>query len=149
MTTKRSSTQIVLEAVQCLHGQEQIVTRETLAQLTGLKLSVIDDRIGVLIDDGLAVRVQRGVFVPAETHPPARVISKTVLPDGTVKIDIGDTVLTLTPREDRMLAALQAGVVMQTAAIEVGHQSAMVAGEMNGRLNRVERILARMAGDAT
>lgn len=73
-------------------------------------------------------------------------ISKTVLPDGTVKIDIGDQVLTLTPRENRMLAALQAGVVMQTAAINVGHQSALMAGDMNGRLNRLERILGRLAG---
>lgn len=147
MTEKRSSTQIVLEAIQDLHAQEQIVTRETLRELTGLKLTVIDDRIGALIEDGLVVRVQRGVFVPVASHPPARVISKTVLPDGTVKIDIGDTVLTLTPREDRMLAGLQAGVVMQAAAIELGHHSAMVAGEMQGRLNKVERHLAKMTGD--
>ncbi|MGY8830107.1 MAG: hypothetical protein ACKVIS_11245 [Pseudomonadales bacterium] len=145
MTTKRSSTQIILEAVQDLHAQEQVVTRETLNALTGLKLSVIDDRVGALIDDGLVVRVQRGVYVPAETHPPARVISKMLLPDGTVKIDIGDQVLTLTPKEDRMLAQLMAGVVMQTAAIEVGHQSALVAGDMGLRLNRLERLLARIA----
>lgn len=144
MTTKRSSTQIVLEAVQDLHAQEQIVTRETLHVLTGMKLSVIDDRVGALIDDGLVVRVQRGVYVPAETHPPARVISKMLLPDGTVKIDIGDQVLTLTPKEDRMLAQLMAGVAMQTAAIEVGHQAALQGGELNGRLNRLERILSRM-----
>lgn len=147
MTTKRSSTQIVLEALHDLHQQEQVVTRETLCTLTGLKLSIIDDRIGSLIDDGLVVRVQRGVFVPADVHPPARVISKTVLPDGTVKIDIGDQVLTLTPKEDRMLAGLQAGVVMQTAAIEVGHHSAMMAGELNGRLNRLERIICKLSID--
>ena len=61
MTTKRSSTQIILEAVQDLHAQEQVVTRETLHALTELKLSVIDDRVGALIDDGLVVRVQRGL----------------------------------------------------------------------------------------
>ena len=105
---------------------------------------VIDDRVGALIDDGLVVRVQRGVYVPAETHPPARVISKMLLPDGTVKIDIGDQVLTLTPKEDRMLAQLMAGVAMQTAAIEVGHQAALQGGELNGRLNRLERILLRV-----
>lgn len=44
-----------------------------------------------------------------------------------------------------MLAALQAGVVMQAAAIEVGHQSALMAGDMGLRLNRLERLLARMA----
>jgi hypothetical protein len=147
MTTKRSSTQIILEAVQDLHAQEQIVTRETLNALTGLKLSIIDDRVGALVDDGLVVRVQRGVYVPAETHPPARVISKMLLPDGTVKIDIGDQVLTLTPKEDRMLAQLMAGVVMQTAAVEVGHQSAMMAGELNGRLNRLERIICKLSID--
>lgn len=144
MTTKRSSTQVVLEAVQDLHAQEQVVTRETLNALTGLKLSIIDDRVGALIDDGLVVRVQRGVYVPAETHPQARVMSKMLLPDGTVKIDVGDQVLTLTPKEDRMLAQLMAGVVMQTAAIEVGHQSAMMAGELNGRLIRLERILSKI-----
>lgn len=143
MTTKRSSTQIVLEAVQDLHTQEQVVTRETLATLTGLKLSVIDDRVGALIDDELVVRVQRGVYVPAETHPPARAISKTLLPDGTSKIDIGDQVLTLTPREDRMLANLLAGVAMQTAAIEVGRQAGLQAGELNGRLNKIEREFSR------
>jgi hypothetical protein len=140
MTTKRSSTQIILEAVQDLHAQEQIVTRETLNALTGLKLSIIDDRVGALVDDGLVVRVQRGVYVPAETHPPARVISKML-------IDIGDQVLTLTPKEDRMLAQLMAGVVMQTAAVEVGHQSAMMAGELNGRLNRLERIICKLSID--
>ena len=39
---RKSSTTIVLEAVQDLHGKEQIVTRETLAELTSPTLSVID-----------------------------------------------------------------------------------------------------------
>ena len=143
MTAKKSSTQIVLDALHDLHQQEQVVTRETLHELTGLKLAIIDDRIGALIEEGLAIRVQRGVFVPAEVHPPARVMSKTVLPDGTVKIDIGDQVLTLTPKEDRMLAALQAGGVMQAASIEIGRQTSALSGEFQQRLNRVERGITR------
>lgn len=142
----RSSTQIVLQAVQDLHAQEQIVTRETLTEVTGLKLAIVDDRLAALVDDMVIRRVQRGVYVPAEQHPPARVISKVLLPDGTVKIDIGDQVLTLTPREDRMLAALQAGVMMQVATIEVGHHAAQMSGEMNTRMNKLERLMARMAG---
>lgn len=59
---RKSSTTIVLEAVQDLHGKEQIVTRETLAELTGLTLSVIDDRIGTLVDRGDILRVHRGVY---------------------------------------------------------------------------------------
>lgn len=140
----RSSTQVVLHAVQDLHAQEQIVTRETLAEVTGLKLSIVDDRLSALVDDMMVMRVQRGVYVPAEQYPPARVISKMLLPDGTVKIDIGDQVLTLTPREDRMLAALQAGVMLQAATIETGHQAALANGELNTRMNRLERLLTRV-----
>ena len=70
----------MLEAIKDLHAQEQIVTRETLSDLTGLKLTVIDDRLSYLIDSGDIHRVQRGVFVPAPEHKPARIVSKTVLP---------------------------------------------------------------------
>ena len=44
--------------------------------------------------------------MPAVKHTPARPMSKTVIPDGSVKLEIGDDILTLTPREDRMLANL-------------------------------------------
>jgi hypothetical protein len=36
-------------------------------------------------------------------------MSKTVLPDGTVKVEIDEDVLTLKPKEDRILAMLLAG----------------------------------------
>jgi hypothetical protein len=140
----RSSTRAVLQAVQDLHAQEQIVTRETLAEFTGLKLAIVDDRLKSLIEDLMVIRVGKGVFVPADQHPPARPMSKTLLPDGTVNIEIGDHVLILTPKEDRMLASLQAGAAMQTSSIELGHQAAQANGELNARMNRLERLLVRM-----
>ena len=136
---RKSTTALVLEAVQDLHAQEQIVTRETLAELSGLKLSVIDDRLGTLADDGAILRVQRGVYVPAPQHPPARPMSKTVMPDGIVKIEIGDEVLTLTPREDRALANLMAGAAAQAAAIETGRNTAILAAELSEEVKRLRR----------
>lgn len=136
---KISTTALVLEAVQDLHNQQQIVTRETLADLTGLKLTVIDDRLGVLADDGAILRVQRGVYVPAPRHPAARAMSKTVMPDGMVKIEIGDEVLSLTPREDRMLANLMAGAAAQAAAIETGRNTAILAAELGEEVKRLRR----------
>ena len=103
---------------------EQVATRETVAELTGLKMGIVDDRLRALMDDGKLKRVLRGVYVPVEVHPPARCISKTVLTDGTVKIEIDDEVLTLTPREDRALAMLQAGAVMQVLGISAGKATA-------------------------
>ena len=86
----KSNAETILEAIEDLHNQEQIVTRETLSQLTELKLSVIDDRLSYLVDSGQIIRVQRGVFIPTPKHRVSRIMSKMVVPDGTAKIEIGD-----------------------------------------------------------
>lgn len=137
---KSTHSLMVLDAIQDLHTKEQIVTRETLAAITGLKMSIIDDRISYLIEEGLVYRVQRGVFVPALQHPPARLISKTALPDGTIKIEIGDDhVLTLTPRENRTLGELMASASMQFACIETGHHAATVSAELSAQIRDMRR----------
>lgn len=136
---KRSSTAIVMDAVDELHALEQLVTRETLVEHTGLKLSVIDDRIGVLIEDGQVHRVRSGVFVPAKKFPPARAISHTHLPDGWGKLEIGDEMLTLTPRETRILGAMLQGAALQGAAIESGHHAAVLAASLAERVRKLER----------
>ena len=77
----KSNAETILEAIEDLHNQEQIVTRTTLADLTGLQLSIIDDRLSYLVDSGQIIRVQRGVFIPAPKHRPSRIMCKMVLPD--------------------------------------------------------------------
>lgn len=139
------TTQVVLEAVTDLHHQQQVVTRETLARVTGLKLGIIDDRLRALVEREQVARVERGVFVPVVRHPEARLISKMVLPDGTVKIDIGDDhTLTLTPRENRLLGELMAGAATQMASIELGNQAALLAAQLAGQLRRLEREVASL-----
>ena len=54
-----TSTQRVYEAVRELRAGEQIATRETVAELSGLKLSVVDDRLRTLVDDGQLKRLLR------------------------------------------------------------------------------------------
>lgn len=107
----------VHDAVCELHALEQVATREAVTELTGLKAATVDSCLGDLVDNGRLRRLVRGVFAPVVQHPPARCISKTVLPDRMVKLEIGDEVLTLTPREDRALALLQAGAAMQVLGI--------------------------------
>lgn len=142
--TKRTNKALVQEAVEDLHRLEQIVTRETLAEHTGLKLSIIDDRLKALVIDGHIVRVQRGVFVPVAQHPAARPISHTELPDGTVVLDIGDDVMKLTPREARTLGAMLGGRAIQAAQIDIGHQSAFMSSEISSRVRGLERIFERL-----
>ena len=140
----KSNAETILEAIEDLHNQEQIVTRTTLADLTGLQLSIIDDRLSYLVDSGQIIRVQRGVFIPAPKHRPSRIMSKMVLPDGTVKIEIGDDqILTLTPREARNLGNLRVAEAMQYANIEMGHHMAILQSEISGQV----RKLTRQVGD--
>lgn len=142
MSNKKTSTETVMEAIEDLHAQEQIVTREVLAETLDLKLTVIDDRLSYLVDNGQIHRVQRGVFVPAPKHRPARLITKTILPGGMVSIEIGDDhVIQLTPRENRVLGELMAGAGQQFAAIELGHQTANEMAELYLQLKQVKRDL--------
>ena len=140
----RSNAEIVLGAIEDLHAREQIVTREILAELTGLKLTTIDDRLGHLVDTGKIRRVQRGVFVPLEQHKPARPISRTLCPDGTTVLEVGDTVMILSPRESRMIGELMAGSSQQFAAIEIGHETARLNAALQAQISEVRREVARM-----
>ena len=140
----RSNAEVVLGAIEDLHAREQIVTREILAELTGLKLTTIDDRLGHLVDTGKIRRVQRGVFVPLEQHRPARPISRTLCPDGTTVLEVGDTVMILSPRESRMIGELMAGSSQQYAAIEIGHEAARLNAVLSAQISEVRREVARM-----
>ena len=140
----RSTAEVVMGAIEDLHAREQIVTREILAELTGLKLTTIDDRLGHLVDTGKIRRVQRGVFVPLEQHRPARPISRTLCPDGTTVLEVGDTVMILSPRESRMIGELMAGSSHQYAAIEIGHETARLNAALQAQISDVRREVARM-----
>lgn len=141
---QRTTKQQILDAVQDLHNTEQMVTREALRELTGLALTTIDDRLATLVDDGALIRKSRGVFVPAVQHPPARPISKTMMPDGTVKIEIGDTVLELTPREDRMLAGVQAGAALQFIGVGTEQDVVQVVANLRLKVRELEGSVRSM-----
>lgn len=147
-----SSTTIVLDAVCELHGKEQVATRDTVAALTGLTLSIVDDRLGTLVDKELVRRILRGVYVPVTQYPASRVMCKRVLADGMIELEIGNEVLLLTPKEDRTLADLQAGAAAQAIAISTGRQHSMIATELATRVHRLEnenRALRRHVGMGT
>lgn len=142
--TKRTNKALVLEAVEDLHNLEQIATRETLHEYTGLKLTTIDDRLKTLHQDGDIIRVQRGVYVPVVRHPPARHISQTILPDGMVVLEIGDDVMHLTPREARTLAMMVSALATQASQIELGQKASFATQELDTRTRRLERMIEKM-----
>lgn len=138
-----SSTQSVFDAVCELNALEQPATRETVAEITSLKLSIVDDRLGALVDDGQIRRILRGVYVPVVTYPPARNISKEIQSDGMVMYEFsnntGSVVLKLTPREDRVLAALNAGTATQLIAIENNRNQSILLTAMASEMDRIKK----------
>lgn len=136
-----SSTLRVYHAVRELRALEQTATRETVAELTGLKQSVADDRLRTLVDDGKLKRLLRGIYELVEAYPETRAISKTVLPSGYVKYDIGDEVLTLTPVEDRVLSTLGIGAAGQAVLINSTNQHLYLATELAAKVEKLEREL--------
>lgn len=133
------STERIFQAVRELRAMDQIATRETVAELTGLKLSVVDDRLRNLVDDGRLKRLLRGVYELVESFPEPRAISKTVLPNGAVVYDIGDDVWTLSPQEARVLAELSMGAAGTAVLINSTNQHLFLATELAAKVERLER----------
>ena len=140
-----TNKQMVLDAVVDLNNQEQSVTRETLSVVIDLSLAIIDEKLTSLVNDGLIHRIQRGVYVPTVKHNQARIISKIVLPCGTVKVDIGDDVWTLTPKEARILGSLMAADAMQYSNIEIGHHAALTTAKMDLEMKEMRKQLRALS----
>lgn len=144
-----TAKQLVLEAVQELHSQGLPSTREAIARVTRLKLVSVDESLKALKEIDLVWAPERGVYRPIVAHPPSRAISKTILPSGLVKLEIGDDVLTLTPQENRMLAELQAGAAAQVASLEGANAVLELAYQANRLIqSEIMRQRAGQVGEA-
>lgn len=139
MAENITSSQKIWDAMRDLANQEQLITREALVDLTRLKLVIIDSHIKTLKSAGKIVAVVGGVYRISEEYPITRIISKSMLPNGMVKIEIGDEVLTLTPKEDRELASVQCGVALQYASIEAGRASTVLAAQLGEQVKKLSR----------
>lgn len=126
-----TSTQLVLDAARDLHAMDQDITREALVAATGLKQHIVDDRLRVLVGDERMKRIGRGAFALGEQYHEARAMSKTLLPSGQVKYEVGDQLVELTSYEDGVLLLLACGPIHQMTLADATKQ-AVVAHKMFG-----------------
>lgn len=139
-----TSTQRVLDAVRDLREVDQIATRETVAELTGLKMSVVDDRLRALVDDNKLKRLLRGVYELVETFPEPRPIYCGILHSGMVKLELGEDVLTLTPSEARRTARALWGFAEDARVIESTRTHLFLATELAAKVEKQERVIKAM-----
>lgn len=138
---EKSSKQIVMEAIEDLYWQEQVVTREALVEHTGLKRSVIDDKVKALRAEDMVISRERGIYEPAKRHPPARHCSVSFLPDGMTILELGDDMLKATPREARNLGLALHGWGTQAIELERSRQNERHNAELLSRVRDLERIV--------
>lgn len=139
-----TTAQIIWGAITDLYDQDQVVTRETLAEVTGLKMSIVDDHVSRMIDNEQLRRVRAGVFVPIPRHTPPRPVYGSMTVDGFFVLEIGDQVVVMQPREARQAGALLAGQFAQFSNIQSGHEAGMVVAEVYAKMKKLERELAAL-----
>jgi len=112
MSRPSPHTDVVYQAVRDLSTESAIARREALRKRTGLPYSIIDEAIKRLREDeGSVYRLRSGAFVPIDRYE-EEAISATVLIDGHVKLEVGDQLLTLTPRGCAKIMGLLVGAAM-------------------------------------
>ena len=124
------SAQMVWDAILELHNAEKRINRQSIAALTGLRPTIVDDHVERLRDAGKLARAGKGDLELLETFPPPRPISKTELANGLVKIEVGDVCLDLSPKEMRMLYRACAGHARDMHEIDEANKAVILYHEL-------------------
>jgi len=107
----RRNRDIVLQCIIDVCGHGGYASRAKIVELTQLKMTAVDEQIDRLKSDGLIRPLYNGVFEPVD-QTEDRCVSTTALPFGRTKIEVGEEMLSLTPREAFALAKQLAGVLL-------------------------------------
>lgn len=109
MSRPSPATTVVYQAISDLANSESAARRKKIQQRTGLPTTIMDEAIRRLKEDEMTVKmVKPGHFVPVRVYD-EEACSATVLDDGRCKIEKGDSLITLTPREAAAFLGLLVG----------------------------------------
>ena len=107
-TPADGSRAIVLACIKrlCDKSEKRVANYCDIVAESGISPHVVKDRCKELVESQEIERVSRGVYGAVKVFKPPRPISKTVLADGEVVLEIGDDVVHLTPQEERLLRGM-------------------------------------------
>lgn len=136
---RKSSRDQVYDAILELTDSETPAKAPDIARVTGLAMPIVYDSIKALKQRG-RIFSDNGAFFAADEVQETQAVSHTILPDGRVKLEKGDQVMDLNPREARALAKTLAGSVEQAAVILMQHRQ----NEMQAQIRRLHRLVERL-----
>ena len=111
MTDLKSNRDTVLAAINTICDHREAASRPMLVSMTGLRMQVVDEQVKVLKERGLIRMANAGFYIPVDQSPD-RAVSTTSLPQGRLKVEVGDDLLNLNPREAFNLAKQLAGLLL-------------------------------------
>jgi len=104
-----SNRQVVKQAITDLCTAGRQASRQAICDFTGLKMSIVDDHVKNLKDDGEIRLVVNGIFELVD-QTPDRAVWGGITAEGRYKMEVGDVVLDLTLREARNIGLLTGGL---------------------------------------
>ena len=122
-----------------LRNTERRINRRALADLTGLKPGIVDDHVERLIEKDQLRRAGNGELEVVEHFPATRPISKTSLPNGVVKLDVGSDYMEFTPAEARIIAREFYGHLHELAQAESSNKAVVLCHELARELKEARR----------
>ncbi len=136
---RKSSRDQVYDAILELSDSETPAKAQDVARVTGLAMPIVYDSIKALKQRG-RIYSDNGSFFASEEVAETQAVSHTILPSGAVKLEKGDQVMDLNPREARALAKTLAGSVEQAAVILMQHRQ----NDMQAQIRRLHRMIERL-----
>ena len=137
--TRKSSRDRVYDAILELSDSETPAKAADIANITGLAMPIVYDSIKALKQRG-RIYSDNGHFFACDEVQETQAVSHTILPSGAVKLEKGDQILDLNPREARALAKTLAGSVEQAAVILMQHRQ----NDMQAQIRRLHRMIERL-----
>lgn len=106
-TPADASRAIVSACIKQLTDEHGSATYQQIIDAAGISPHIVKERCDQLVNVTHEVeRISRGVYRAIKAFARPRPISKTMLADGEVVLEIGDDVIHLTPQEDKMLRGM-------------------------------------------
>ena len=101
----------IINAINLICDHRDAAPMRQIISMSGLSRSIVNDHVKTLKEDGLIRIVTPGCYAPVDQDPD-RPVSTTNLPRGRVKIEVGDGIMDLNPREAFNLAKQLAGLLL-------------------------------------
>lgn len=139
------SRHVVLDTIIELHSSGRLATRQVIADILNQPPSRVDEHVKALYQDGAIRRVLPGVYEPVLAVAASRAVSITRLLDGTVKLEVGDACIDLTPNESRAVASMLMGTAFDFSLINSTRDLADQIAELRAADYRRKASMQKLA----